>query len=220
MEAGSCTTSQKRLAPNQIVSGAVGDFIPGLSKCRCCQRLFGHVIRAAGERCNLVRFDDGQEKECSSNILKVESLSASLPPDIPLPACNVIRDVSAVEEAAGDPDVLDNEEVKDMPAIRPEEEDVETAEEEDNQVETDAVEVPSEGAEVNEDAVPNNNAEALQQNGEITLPNNTAEALQNNNDVHDPNGRMPKQLPTEASANYHSIKKQQRKKLQPLLELR
>ena len=157
------------------------------------------------------------------NTLKVESLSASLPPDIPLPACNVIRDVSAVEEAAGDPDVLDNEEVKDIPAIRPEEEDVETAEEEDNQVETDAVEVPSEGAEVNEDAVPNNNAEALQQKGEITLPNNTAEALQNNNDVHDPNGRMPKQLPTEASAkvkDYHSIKKQQRKKLQPLLELR
>jgi hypothetical protein len=70
----------------------------------------------------LVHFDDGQEKECSLNILKVESLFSSLPLDIPLPAHDVVWNISAVEEASGDPDVLDNEEVEDMPAIRLEEE--------------------------------------------------------------------------------------------------
>jgi hypothetical protein len=59
------------------------------------------VLRAIGEKCYLVRFDDGQEKECSSNILKVESSSANLSPDMLLPVHEVTRDMSAVEEAAG-----------------------------------------------------------------------------------------------------------------------
>jgi hypothetical protein len=121
------------------------------------------VLRAIGEKCYLVRFDDGQEKECSSNILKVESSSASLPPDMPLPVREVTRDMSAVEEAAGDPDVLDGEEVEDMPAIRPEEEDAEAADEEGNPFETD---------------MPNNDAE-----DDIAMPNRNAE-----NEIHDPNG--------------------------------
>jgi hypothetical protein len=184
MEAERQTTSQKHHAPNQRVSSAVGDFIPGPSKCRCPQWLFGHVIRAKGEKCYLVCFDDGQEKECSSNILKVESLSASLPPDMLLPVREVTWDVSAVEESAGDPDKLDNEEAEDMPAIRPEEEDAEAAEEEPNALETDA------NVEVNvaPTAVNNlvggieGNKEAVQNNSEVS------------GDVHDPNGRMPGQI--------------------------
>ena len=75
-------------------------------------------MRAIEERHYLFHFNDGQEIECSSNILKVESLPATLPPGILLPAHNVIQDISAVVEAAGDPDVLDNEEMEYMPAIR------------------------------------------------------------------------------------------------------
>jgi hypothetical protein len=124
MEAGRWKTSQKHLTCNPRVSGSVGDFISDPSKCCCHQRLFGNVVRVTGERCYLVHFDDGQEKECSFNISKVESFSSSLPLDIPLPAHDVVWDISAVEKASGDPDVLDNEEVEDMPAIRPEKEDV------------------------------------------------------------------------------------------------
>lgn len=87
MEPPRRTASQKRLAPNQRVSGAVGEFIEGgPTKRRRRQRLFGHIIRATGERRYLVRFDNGKEKELPSNVLKVESAAASIPPDIPLPA--------------------------------------------------------------------------------------------------------------------------------------
>jgi hypothetical protein len=47
--------------------------------------LYGYVISAVGEKKYLVKFDDGSEKECSSNILQVERLHASIPPDVPLP---------------------------------------------------------------------------------------------------------------------------------------
>lgn len=46
-------------------------------------------------------------------------------------------------------------------------------------------------AEVNEDAVPNNNTGALYNNNDTAMPNNNAETVQNNNDIHDPNGQMP-----------------------------
>jgi hypothetical protein len=151
MEAGRRTTSQKCLTCNQRVSGAVGDFISGPSK-RCRRhRLFGNMIRAIGERHYLVRFDDGQEKECSSNILKVETLSSSLHPDIPLPAHDMVWDTSAVEKASGDPDLLDNEEVEDMPAIRPEEDDAEAANEEENQSDTDSFKKTAEVLQDNND---------------------------------------------------------------------
>ncbi len=133
MEAGRRTASQKHLACNRRVSSAVGDFISGQSKCRCHQRLFGNMIRAMGERCYLVHFDDGQETECSTKILKVESLSASFPLDIPVPAHDEVWVISAVEEASGDSDMLE-----DMPAIRPEEEDAEAANEEENLSDTDS----------------------------------------------------------------------------------
>ncbi len=42
----------------------------------------GHIVTAVGEKRYLVRFDDGQEKECSSNSLKVERMHEALPPDV------------------------------------------------------------------------------------------------------------------------------------------
>jgi hypothetical protein len=183
----------------------VGGFIPGPSKRRRRQRLFGHVIRAVGERCYLVHYDDGQERECASNILKVESSTASIPPDMPLPICEVVRDFSAVEEAAGDPDALDSEEAEDMPDIRPEEEEAEAAAEEQNPMETE------DDAEANvAPSAVDNVIEGTEGNGEAVQNNNEAPG-----DVHDPNGRMPEQLPMEASAtvkDYHSIKKAAKEK--------
>jgi len=128
-------------------------------------------------------------------IYKKYNQARAPPPDMPLPVREVTRDMSAVEEAAGDPDVLDGEEVEDMPAIRPEEEDAEAADEEGNPFETD---------------VPNNDAE-----DDIAMPNRNAE-----NEIHDPNGRMPGQLPTEASSvvkDYHSIKRAAKEKIAALV---
>ena len=67
-------TANKRLYVNQRVSGAIGDYIEGLTKCRRHHRLYGHVISDVGERKYLVRFDDGSEKECSSALLRVEKM--------------------------------------------------------------------------------------------------------------------------------------------------
>jgi hypothetical protein len=49
-----------------------------------------------------------------------------------------MRDVSAVEEAVGDPDMLDSKGVENIPDIIPEDNDAEAAEEEHNSLDTDA----------------------------------------------------------------------------------
>jgi hypothetical protein len=123
---------QKRLSPNQCVSGAAGEFIEGPSKICHWQCLFGYVIRAVGEKKNLVRFDNGEEKECSSNILKVEHIAASLPPDIPIPVPENIREVAMLEDAVAEFE-QDTEEAEYLPDTRPEEEDVELEEETEQQ---------------------------------------------------------------------------------------
>ena len=195
MEAGRRTASQKRLAPDQRVSGALGAFIEGPHKRRRRERLFGHIIRAVGERRYLVRFDNGEERECASNVLKVESSLASIPPDMPLPVREPIRGVVAIHEAAGDPEVQDAEETEDMPTVRPEEEDAEAAEEQSNEIEADG-------------------AEQEEENVGATTEVVAAEA------VHDPNGRMPGQLPTAATAvtkDYHSVKKAAKEKISALV---
>jgi hypothetical protein len=94
MEGGCWSAPQKRLASKQRVSGAVGNFIEGPSKRRHCERWFGHVLRAVGEKKYLIRFDNGEEKEFPSAVLKVEHMIASLPPDVLLP-----HPVNAQEEA-------------------------------------------------------------------------------------------------------------------------
>jgi hypothetical protein len=119
--------------------------------------------------------------------------------------------VTTVEEAAGNPDVLDSEEVKDMPDVRPEEEEAEAAEVPENAMEVEveaetapgAVENGIEGTKGNEAVQNNNAAEGTEGNGA------------NSGDVHDPDGRIPGQLPSETSAtvkDHHSFKKGSKRK--------
>jgi len=197
MEVQRRTAAQKRLTPHQRVSGAVGDFIEGgPSKRRRPQRWFGHVIQAVGERRYMVRFDNGQEKELPSNVLKVESALASIPPDVPIPVvANVAQGSQMQEEADASADLLEaSKEAEDLPVPRPEEEDAVAAEEELITTESDDP--------AGDEATP-------------TPENTTAEMP-----VHDPNGRMPGQLPTEAAAShkdYHTVKRIAKEKVAALV---
>jgi hypothetical protein len=62
----------------------LGNSLKDLPKGVRWQCLFGHIIRAVGGKKYLVRFDNGEEKKCSLNILKVEHITASLSTDIPI----------------------------------------------------------------------------------------------------------------------------------------
>jgi hypothetical protein len=117
-------TANKRLHVHQRVSGAVGEYIQGPTKCHHHQRLFGHIISAVGEKKYLVRFNDGNEKECSSALLRVEKSHASLPPDVPVHMPENIQhrvDVADVEE-----EVADQEDEEPF-AASPEDEEMEAA---------------------------------------------------------------------------------------------
>jgi hypothetical protein len=62
----------KRLETGSRVSGAVGEFITnhdGSKRRRLRERWFGHIISAVGPGKYLVHFDNGQEKEYSSQVL-------------------------------------------------------------------------------------------------------------------------------------------------------
>jgi hypothetical protein len=104
----------------------VGEYIQGPTKHCQHQRLFGHIISAVGEKKYLVRFDNGNEKECSSALiralLRVEKSHASLPPDVPVHVPENIQhrvDVADVEE-----EVADQEDEEPF-AASPEDEDME-----------------------------------------------------------------------------------------------
>jgi hypothetical protein len=58
MEGGRQSAPQESLATNQRVSGAVGNFIEGPSKQCHCERWFGHVLDAVGEKKYLICFDN------------------------------------------------------------------------------------------------------------------------------------------------------------------
>lgn len=126
MEGGRRSAPQKRLASKQRVSGAVGNFIEGPSKRRHCERWFGHVLRAVGEKKYLIRFDNGEEKELPSSVLKVEHMIASLPPDVPLPHPVNAQEEAILENAVDE--VADTIETEDMPVDTPESEEMEEQE--------------------------------------------------------------------------------------------
>jgi hypothetical protein len=86
--------------------------------------LFGHIIRAVGEKKYLVRFDNGEEKECSSKVLKVENIAASLPADITISVQENVREEAILNAAIGEME-QDAEETEDLPARRPEEDELE-----------------------------------------------------------------------------------------------
>ena len=68
----------------------------------------------------MVRFDNREERECSSNVLKVEHIAASLPPDIPIPVPENVREEAILNAAIGEME-QDVEKTEDLPARRPEE---------------------------------------------------------------------------------------------------
>jgi hypothetical protein len=118
MEAQARTTRQKHLITNQRVSIAVGDYIPGPTKRHHRQRLFGSIVRSVGENRYLVRFDNEEEKELSSSVLKVESIVAALPPDVLLPVPQGIKEERMLEDVVAEELPADNEE-EDLPPQLP-----------------------------------------------------------------------------------------------------
>ena len=102
----------KRIAVHQRVSGSFGDYIEGPTKRRRRQRLYGQVVSAVGEKKYLVRFDNGLEKECSSNSLRVEKIHESIPPDVIPPQPATIREERELEEQAED--AADQEEEEEL----------------------------------------------------------------------------------------------------------
>jgi hypothetical protein len=75
-----------------------------------CQRLYGHILSAVGELKYLVHFDDGTEKECPAEVLRVEKVVENLPPDIQLPALSNTVEAAEVQEADEEIVVQDEEE--------------------------------------------------------------------------------------------------------------
>jgi hypothetical protein len=127
MVTGRRTSGQKRLCPNQRVSGSVGEFIAGPSKRRRQERWFGHIVRLVGEKKYLVRFDNEEERECASNILKVEHMAASLP-QISLFLLLKMLGKTLMETSVEELEA-DAAEVEDLPSASPEEEEMEHEEE-------------------------------------------------------------------------------------------
>jgi hypothetical protein len=59
--------------------GLVGEFIEGPSTRQHHKRWFGRIIPAVEEKRYLVCFDNGEERELQSAVLKVEHMVASVP---------------------------------------------------------------------------------------------------------------------------------------------
>lgn len=114
MEAAQRNRGVKRLAVHQRVSCACGEWIPGPTKRRRRQRLFGQIVRAVDGKKYLVRFDNGHEQECHSNSLKVEGIHEALPPDVIPPAPSTTREQDESEEHLAT--AADQEEEEDLPA--------------------------------------------------------------------------------------------------------
>ncbi len=77
----------KRLQAQQRVSACVGDFEVDKSgkPTKKRKRLFGHAVKAVGDKRYEVSFDNGLVKECCFYILSVTNIVASIPPDVPIP---------------------------------------------------------------------------------------------------------------------------------------
>jgi hypothetical protein len=106
------------------------------------------VITADGEKKYLVRFDNGEERELPSAVLKVEQATASIPPDIPIPTAENVRDEAIMENAIAEVE-QDSGETEDIPDARPEEEEQGLEEEAASTIEDDVQEAPN-GAQEND----------------------------------------------------------------------
>jgi hypothetical protein len=101
--AASRTKPQKRLINGQRVSACVGNYIAGahadVVQGKRRERLFGNIVKAVAERRYLVKFDNEvAPRNIGSQVLKVESIGATLPPDIPIPVPTNPRELLELEE--------------------------------------------------------------------------------------------------------------------------
>jgi len=80
---------------------------------------FGDIVQAVGEKQYLVRFDNGEERELPSAVLKAERMVASLPPDAVIPVAQNVHE-EAMLETAPDELIQDAEEGEDVPVDTPE----------------------------------------------------------------------------------------------------
>jgi hypothetical protein len=126
----------KRLLTGARVSGPFGDFYdnpdPNIRR-RKRLRIYGIVTGACGERKYTVQFDSGQVLECFSNTLRLETATASLPPEeVQAAVADVEAEGNHAEEAARI--IQDNEaaandgDEEHLPQESPEAEDEEGAE--------------------------------------------------------------------------------------------
>jgi hypothetical protein len=94
----------KRLLTGARVSGPFGDFYddpdPNIRRRKRLQ-IYGIVTGACGERKYTVQFDSGQVLECFSNTLRLETATASLPPEeVQAAVADVEAEGNPAEEAA------------------------------------------------------------------------------------------------------------------------
>ncbi len=143
-------------------------------------------MRSVGENHYLVRFDNGEEKELSSSVLKVESITVALPPDALLPVPQGIQEERMLEDAIAEELPEDNEE-EDLPTQLPDSDEAE-------------VELELQFA-LKEEANPGtSNHNASNTSGSNPDASDPVEEEANNNNTNeaDAHGRMPGQLPTVA----------------------
>jgi hypothetical protein len=150
-------------------------------------------VQSVGENHYLVKFDNGEEKELPSAVLKVENMITALPPDALLPVPHSVQEERVLEEAI-EQQLLDDDEEEDLPdqLLESDEAEVELEQQfamEEIPIATNAAEAnPDERIPVTENPTGN---EANHPPVAEEANNNTA----NEADVH---GRMPDQLPTAA----------------------
>jgi hypothetical protein len=191
----------KRLQSQQRVSACIGDFkLDETGKVRKKRkRRFGHVVKAVGDKWNEVLFDNGLVKECSSYILSVTAIMASIPPDMPF---LIPRNEREEDEMANVGEyIVDQQEDEDIPRFPSEAEDAEA-------------EIDENGG----DADDNQNT-ANGENQEIDANQPEHHPIGTENIIHDPNGRMPGQLPKGADVprDYASVKRLAKEKVASLI---
>ncbi len=92
----------KHISAHQQVSGSFGDNIQGPTNHQRQQHSYGQVVSAVGEKKYLIWFDNGQEKECSSNSLRVEKINEAIPPDVIPSQPTTIHEEMELEEQVED----------------------------------------------------------------------------------------------------------------------
>ncbi len=162
----------KRLLAGCRVSGTFGELIanPDPARRHCVsKRLFGNVLNAVSHGKHRIQLDDGSLLECFSNRLRMESSSASIPPDA-LPVQPNVVNANAPPRTQEDIDAAEEQLIEAIEDSHEEKEHIVPPEHDDDDS-------------TSEEHV------ALEGEGEATQP--AAEV--------DPNGQMSGEIPTAAA---------------------